>query len=114
MGHGGSGHPGLFHFVSSRPYIIGHVWACKLRPYIIWNLSISTGSFPIILTAQKTVETGGTIYRLCGYTCFCAEEPVSCGSASERTSNVEPDEAAIVQESGIVLMYLLSASEARR
>ncbi len=52
----------------------------------------------MIHTVPKTVETGGTIYRLCGYTYFCAEEPDSRGPTIERTATVEPDVATIVQE----------------
>ena len=83
-------------------------------PYIILILYKWTGSSPLIYTVPKTVETGGTIYRLCGYTYFCAEEPASCGPTIERTTTVEPDVAAVVQEANSSLIGLSSASEARR
>ncbi len=54
--------------------------------------------FQIILSAPKTVETGGAIYRQRGYTYFCAEEPASSGPAAERTLIVEPGVAAVVRE----------------
>lgn len=68
--------------------------------------------FPVILTAQKTGETGGVKHTNCAYTYYCAEDLTSKGPAAEGAPHVEPGVRTAVRYTS--LLCHLSAGEARR
>lgn len=50
----------------------------------------------MIVSAQKTVETGGVERQVGGYTYYCAEEPTSIAPAASPALIVEPGAEPVV------------------